>query len=106
VLSNKELLLKPGMLLQLELIHAQREALVIPEESVIALKDSHYVYVVDAENRVSRKEIIIGLRKPGIAEVLSGLNEGEQIVTQGLLKVREGATVTLQTEQWRNGGAA
>ncbi|TAA45933.1 efflux RND transporter periplasmic adaptor subunit [Corallincola spongiicola] len=105
-LKNQDLRLKPGMLLKLELIHDQRQSLVIPEAAIIALKDKHFVYVVDAENKVSQKQIEVGLRKPGIIEVVAGLSIDEQVITQGVLKIRSGATVTIQEETWREGGGA
>ncbi|GAA5218347.1 efflux RND transporter periplasmic adaptor subunit [Corallincola platygyrae] len=105
-LSNKDRKLKPGMLLKLDLVHDQHQALVISEAAITSLKSEHYVFVIDSENKASKRQIKIGLRKPGIVEVLEGLEEGEQVVIYGTLKVRDGATVVLQEEAWRKGGQA
>ena len=47
-----------------------------------------YVYKVSDENITDKTEIKIGIRNAGYVEVLSGLIEGENIVAEGLKKVR------------------
>jgi membrane fusion protein (multidrug efflux system) len=52
---------------------------------------------------VSQQTIEIGIRQNGQVEVLSGLDLGDKIVWQGLLKVKPGSKVIEQTEKWRKG---
>ena len=47
-----------------------------------------YVYKVSKENIANKTEIEIGIRDGGFIEVISGLNEGDTIVAEGLKKVR------------------
>jgi len=47
-----------------------------------------YVYKVDDSNTAIKEEIKIGIRDNGYIEVISGLNEGDIIVAEGLKKVR------------------
>ena len=47
-----------------------------------------YVYKVSEENIVNKTEIVIGIRDSGFIEIISGLNEGDNIVAEGLKKVR------------------
>lgn len=98
-LPNPDGLLKPGKLLTVELIKDRRQSLMIPEEALVPLGSHQYVFIVDADNNVSRREIQIGQRRPGAVEVLSGLNEGQQVITEGTNRVSSGSPVTIQTVQ-------
>ena len=46
-----------------------------------------------------QKEIQLGSRQPGVVEVLSGLNEGERIVSHGVSKIRNGSAVMIRAEE-------
>ena len=50
--------------------------------------EKSYIYTVSDQNIASKTEVNIGLRSDGKVEILSGLNEGDQIVAEGLKKVR------------------
>lgn len=96
VLPNENGMLKPGMLMQVVLLKHPREALVIPEEALLPLGDKQFVLVVENsgdDSKVARRAISIGGRRPGEVEVLSGLQAGDHVVTQGALKVRPGEKV-------------
>ena len=97
LLPNPDHALRPGMLMQVELQSRSREALVVPEECLVAKGRQHFVYVVDpADNTTERREIAIGTRRPGVVEVTEGLAAGEQVITDGTLKVRPGSTVSVR----------
>lgn len=95
LLPNPERLLKPGLLMQVELHSNPREALVIPEDALMPLDDRQFVLVVDAAdgNSVRRQQVRIGNRRPGEVEILDGLAAGDLIVSQGTLKLRPGERV-------------
>lgn len=92
-IPNPDRLLKPGMLLTVELIKNRSQSLIIPEEAVIMDKDKKYVLVVTGEKRVEKKEIVTGRRSPGKIEVISGLDAGHQVIISGLTRVRPGSSV-------------
>ena len=48
--------------------------------------DNVYVYKVDKENTVKKVPVEIGLRKKGIVEIKSGLEDGDTVVAEGLKK--------------------
>ncbi len=98
LLPNPDRLLRPGMLMQVELLDRQREALVIPEECLLSQGEKQYVLVVNkaADNTVERREVQIGSRRPGEVEVVSGLSAGELVITDGALKVRAGSKVLIR----------
>ena len=85
------------MLLNIEVVRQVETLLQLPESAIIPVEDKHFVFVIEGKNSQEqtavRKSIIIGRRLPGVVEVLEGLSEEELIVTEGALKLRDGAKV-------------
>jgi membrane fusion protein (multidrug efflux system) len=96
--ENRDLLLKPGLLMSVDLHHEQHRGVVIPEEAVIQYQRQHYVLGIDPAqgNRVSRRDVRVGLRSPGTVEVVAGLAAGDLVVAEGLTTVRTGDTVQIR----------
>ena len=87
--------LRPGMLLTVRVVMAERESLVVDEGAVFELSGQAYVYTVDTDLVAHQRPIEIGERRFGRVEVVDGLAEGEQVVTEGTIKLREGVRVRL-----------
>lgn len=102
-IENEQALLRPGMLLTLDLVDQQRATKMLPEEAVFMRANQHLVYKVTPDMSVEETPIQIGVRQNGQVEVISGLEVGDKIVWQGLLKVKPGSKVVEQTETWRKG---
>ncbi|ABM00112.1 efflux RND transporter periplasmic adaptor subunit [Shewanella amazonensis] len=98
-IPNPDAKLLPGMLMKIRLIKTSREAIMVPESAIIPLQNRHYVYMVGADNKVDRREVTIGLRKRGWAEIVDGLALGETIMIRGILKVRPGDQVTPELKE-------
>jgi membrane fusion protein (multidrug efflux system) len=96
ILPNADGHLRPGMFLTVSLLRQDVTALMVPEEAIVPERSKQFVYVVDDANVVSLREIQTGRRRPGEVEILSGLNEGELVITEGTQKVRAGQTVEIQ----------
>lgn len=95
--DNPDHLLRPGLLMMVELRRQPREVVVIPEEALVARQLQQFVWLVDQQTgEVTQHSVIIGLREPGWVEVVSGLEEGQWIVQEGLGLVREGMTVKVR----------
>ena len=94
-MPNSDGALRPGMLLMVEVVMTERSALIVPENAVYQIQDRHYVYVVGEDMVAREREIAAGERRFGSVEVLSGLEPGERIVTEGIVKLRDGITVRL-----------
>lgn len=93
ILDNADGRLRPGLFARVTLVVERKaDALLIPEQSVLARGASAFVYVVE-DGKASEREIQIGQRSNGQAEVLSGLTAGQQIVVSGLQRVSDGAQV-------------
>ena len=96
LLPNPDGSILPGILMQVDLLRNTRQALVIPEASLLPLADKQYVMLrvdKDGKDTVEKKQVRIGLRLPGYVEILEGLSEGQQVVTHGNIKVRPGDTL-------------
>jgi membrane fusion protein (multidrug efflux system) len=94
-IPNPEYLLKPGMLMVVNLIKSRSQSITIPEEAVIQEKNRKFVFLVTQENSVAKKEISAGRRSPGKVEVTSGLKEGDQVVVQGISRLRSGSPINV-----------
>jgi membrane fusion protein (multidrug efflux system) len=97
-IENKDRSLRPGMLLTVEVVTAERTALVVPEGSVFQVQNRAYVYRVDGDT-VHQQQIEVGGRRFGVVEVLGGLEEGDLIVVEGIIKLREGARVRYEAAE-------
>jgi membrane fusion protein (multidrug efflux system) len=89
---NTEALLKPGMFLTVRLSQETREALVVPEEALVPEQARQFVYLVDGKT-VTKREVRLGRREPGVVEIVEGLSAGDRVVIEGTLKLRDGAPV-------------
>ena len=93
-IPNPERQLRPGMLLSVQLFQAPRQAIVVPEIAVIQVGTEAFVYRVAQDQTAERARVTLGARRRGEVEVVSGLAAGDTIVTEGAVKLREGARVT------------
>jgi len=94
IISNKALKLHPGMLLNISVLLQVENILQLPESTIIPIENAHYVFL-ESEGKAVRKAIKIGRRHPGVVEVVSGLEEGDNVVVEGALKLRDGSDVSI-----------
>ena len=87
-INNQDLELLSGSLLEITVKFNLRNALSVPDTSIMMEGEKSYIYKVSDENITNKTEVNIGSRNDGKVEILSGLNEGDQIVAEGLKKVR------------------
>ncbi len=86
-IDNSDLELISGSLLEVSVMFNTRNSLGVPDTSVIMEGNKAFVYIVSAENIANKIEVKIGSRVGGKIEILSGLNQGDLIVAEGLKKV-------------------
>ncbi|NIC07543.1 efflux RND transporter periplasmic adaptor subunit [Billgrantia bachuensis] len=96
-LDNPELRLRPGMLMEVVLRRNPRQAVVVPESVLVPSGDRQYVLVIDEgdDNRLVRRQVRVGERRTGQAEILEGLAGGELLVSHGLQRAHEGDRVRI-----------
>ncbi|NNF52616.1 MAG: efflux RND transporter periplasmic adaptor subunit [Gammaproteobacteria bacterium] len=93
LIENPDRALRPGMLMTVQLITRERDALVVPESAVIQLGSEAYLFKITDDGRASRQLVRPGARRRGVVEILEGVAEGDQIITEGIIKVRDGTPV-------------
>ena len=86
--NNDNLELISGSLLEVSVKFNLRDSLSVPDTSVIIEGDKSFVYKVDKDNIANKTQVKIGLRGNKSIEIISGLNNGDIIVAEGLKKVR------------------
>jgi len=89
--ENSEII--PGSLLEIEIFYNQKDALSVPDTSVMYEGSKKFVYKIIENNMIKKTEIETGVRNLGNLEVISGLSSGEKIIAEGLTKVRPGMKV-------------
>jgi membrane fusion protein (multidrug efflux system) len=98
MIENPDRNLKPGLLMRVELQKSPRKTIVIPEEALITEGEKHFVLAVieqDGKTIAERREVQVGARQFGEAEILDGVEKDMKIVTHGTLRARPGAEITV-----------
>lgn len=97
-IPNKSNKLKPGMFVRVAVTLANRpNAIIVPEQSIWPQGRDAFVFrVVDGKAALTKIEI--GNRQPGEVEVMSGLAPNDIVVTEGQIKLRDGAPVMVMPE--------
>ena len=88
MIKNESSELIPGSLLEIIINYNERSSLGVPDTSMMIEGSKSYVYKVSEDNIANKTEIEIGIRNSGFIEIISGLDEGELVVAEGLKKVR------------------
>ena len=86
--------LQAGMFIEARLATAVRpDAVVIPEDAIVALQGSTFVWVV-TQGKATRRQVDLGVRTPGFVEARTGIEPAEQVVVGGQERLGEGVPVS------------
>lgn len=92
---NNDQRLRPGLFARVTvLLQLKEDALTIPEQAIVPQGDSQFVYKID-DGKVVLTRVMVGMRRSGQVEILDGLRAGDEVVTAGQLKLRDGVPVTI-----------
>ena len=94
--ENETNLLRPGMLMQVALELGRIEALMVPEKSIIPRQENHFVYIIDDNDKAQQVKVELLERFHGWVAIKSGLEAGQQVITEGTIKIRPGSSVKTQ----------
>ncbi|MEZ0242046.1 MAG: efflux RND transporter periplasmic adaptor subunit [Sphingomonas sp.] len=86
ILPNGDRRLKPGMLLTVTIESKARDSAAVPELAIIGDGDQSFVYVLEGDT-AKRVKVTTGVRQDGMVEILSGLQPGQRVVTEGVVKL-------------------
>jgi len=99
LLPNPDRLLRPGLLMRVDLLRRPRQGLTVPEEALLHRAEEHFVLVLaegaDGGPIAERRAVQIGARRPGVVEITSGLGPGERVITHGADKAKPGEPVSI-----------
>jgi membrane fusion protein (multidrug efflux system) len=94
IVDNSKFEIIPGQLLTVKIIYDEIQQIGVPESSVTIQGKTAFVYVVNGTT-VDKKNIKIGKRNFGKVSVLDGVSEGDQIVVEGVSKVRDKSKIKI-----------
>jgi RND family efflux transporter MFP subunit len=96
-LENSGQKLKPGMFAEVELATEEhQQTLLIPKEAIVEKAGQKLVYLAK-EGKAVETSVNIGITEGETAEVLDGLQEGDQVITVGQTVVQNGSPVEITT---------
>lgn len=92
IIPNDDGALKPGMFLTVDLRRDRGDVLVAPEQAIVPEGTRQYVYRIH-DGKAEKRRVILGRRIPGFVTIEDGLAPGDEIVTEGAHKLRDGSSV-------------
>ncbi len=104
-IDNSELLLKPQMYANARLSYELGEKLAIPEAAVMSTGERVYAFKDAGDNNLVPVEIKVGLRSDGWYELISGLNDGDRVVTSANFLVDSESSMKAAIEALSGTGA-
>lgn len=78
-------------------LYVEDNALVVPAQAVVAGQQGTYVYVIDSAKTAEQRPVVVERTAYGLAVLTSGVEDGEQIVTDGQSRLVSGAKVDLRS---------
>lgn len=96
-LNNRELKLRPGMLVRASILGPERAAVTVSEAAIVPQGQQIAVFKVEGD-KVVRVPVKVGARRDGWVEVREGLHSGETVVTAGHARLRDGAQVQVNKQ--------
>jgi membrane fusion protein, multidrug efflux system len=103
-LPNRDGALRPGLFARVALVIERREnAILVPEQALVAFGDDQFVYrVVDGKAKMTA--VKIGERRSGDVEITDGLAKDDVVISEGQMKVQDGAPVSIVPEDQSGAG--
>ena len=94
-IDNTYKTLRPGMFARATINFGSNNNVVIPDVAVVKQQGSgeRFVYVLNEDNTVTYKKVVLGRRMGAEYEVLEGLEDGDKIVIGGQIRLKDGVKV-------------
>ncbi|GGE54297.1 secretion protein HlyD [Halopseudomonas oceani] len=98
VFPNPDRLLLPGMFVHAKLVAgAKSDAILAPQQGITRTpRGNATAMVVNADGKVEQRDVVTDRTVGNRWLIVSGLNEGDQLITEGLQYIRPGAPVTVK----------
>lgn len=95
---NPEGLLRHGETGNIQMAINMKDAIIIPQKSTFEVLEKRYVFVIDKDNVVHSREIIVAAEMPDLYVIKNGLKKDERIMLEGIRKVKDGDKITYTFE--------
>jgi len=96
---NKGTKLKPGMFVRVGLtLETRKNAMLVPEPAIWPQGQDNYVFRVQ-DGKAALTKVELGTRRPGEVEIVAGLSPSDLVITEGQIKLRDGAPVMVLPDQ-------
>ena len=98
ICQNADQKLRPGMFARVTATFGTNHHIVVPDISVVKQQGSgeHFIYVLNADNTVTYTRVELGRRLGNRYEIISGIKEGDTIVTEGQARLKNGVSVQVK----------
>jgi multidrug efflux pump subunit AcrA (membrane-fusion protein) len=92
--DNPQWMLRPNTFGEIMIeVNSQENALSVPQKAII---DNTFLFVVNEDNTVTRKEVTLGLQNTALVEITAGLESGEMVVIEGNYGLEDGEEVKIR----------
>ena len=96
-------LLKPGNIVDSKILYLDEQNVIkLPYTSVINENDKYYVYIVDKENKVKRKEVVVGETDNNFYHIKSGIEIGETVIKEADMNLKDGDKIKISDSKAKN----
>ena len=98
VSQNSDQRLRPGMFARVTATFGVNHHVVVPDIAVVKQQGSgeYFIYVLNADNTVTYTKVELGRRLGNRYEIVSGIKEGDKIVTEGQARLKNGVNVIVK----------
>jgi membrane fusion protein (multidrug efflux system) len=94
VIGNPKQQLLPGMFVNVELKVGERpNAVIVPQKAVIKVPNGHLAWVVGPDNKVERRDLVVGEWSGDDWIIEKGIAAGERVIVDGVQRVQPGLVV-------------
>ena len=94
IVDNSNFEIIHGQLMTVKIIYDEINQIGVPESAVTIQGNTAFVYIVNADT-AEKKNIKMGKRNFGKVSIVSGINEGDMVISEGVSKVRNNAKVKI-----------
>lgn len=97
IVPNRDNVLRPGMYACVTVQFGVNNSVVVPDTAIVKQTGSgeRFVYVLNADGTVTYRNVKLGRRVDAMYEILSGLEDGARVVTEGQVRLKDGIRVTV-----------
>ena len=94
IVDNSNFEIIPGQLMTVKVIYDEINQIGVPESAVTIQGDTAFVYIVNSDT-AEKRNIEMGKRNFGKVSIISGINEGDVVISEGISKVRDKSKVKI-----------